>query len=88
MSEQIKEEEVEAVEEISEDAKEPKARARAYHVSYDSADGRWKIFLEKGKAICKFPTKEEALNRVKELSRNNERGYIVHKKDGKLQKKR
>ena len=33
------------------------------------------------------PTKEEALNRVKELSQSQDTKFIVHKKDGKFQKK-
>lgn len=77
--------------EISEDEVaevEAKTKARVYHVSYDREDGRWKIFLEGGKAIFKFATKEEALTRVKELAAKNERNYVVHKKDGKMQKKR
>ena len=74
--------------EAKEIEKEKEAKARVYHVSYAKNDSKWKIFLEKGTAIYKFDTKEAALQRVKELSKNQERSYIVHKMDGKVQKKR
>lgn len=79
--------EVEETETTEEESSEGKGRARVYHVSYDAEDGTWRIFLEKGKTIYRFATKEEALNRVKELAKNNQRSYVVHLKNGKMQKK-
>lgn len=83
------EEEIERQEETEEKAQtsEEIKRRMVYHVSYDSESRMWRIFLEKGPTIEKYATKEEALARVKELSNHTDRSYVVHLKNGKLQKK-
>ncbi|MDE6583532.1 MAG: DUF2188 domain-containing protein [Clostridia bacterium] len=59
-----------------------------YRVVYDKTDRLWKIKKDGAKrVIASMPTKEEALARVKDLSETKEVGYVVHKKDGKFQKK-
>ena len=59
-----------------------------YRVIYDSEDKQWKIKRDGAKRVIdSFLTKEEALNRVKELSDNNNVAYVVYKRDGKFQKK-
>ena len=55
---------------------------------YDKDARVWLIKKDGAKrTIASYPTKEEALNRVKDLSSSNDLNYIVHKKDGKFQKK-
>lgn len=65
---------------------EDKERKRVYHISKDKKDGKWKVFLEKGKAIAKFDTQAEAIARVKELCANHDRSFILHGKNGKIRK--
>lgn len=76
--------------------KKPKAKvaekkaenAGIYRVVYDKTDRLWKIKKDGAKrVIATMPTKEEALSRVKELSEIKDVGFVVHKKDGKFQKK-
>ena len=55
---------------------------------FDKETRNWLIKKDGAKrTIASFSTKEEAMNRVKELSTSNESNFIVHKKDGKFQKK-
>lgn len=59
-----------------------------YVVSYDKENKNWKITRDGAKRIIDSKsTKAEALERVKQLSINNEAGFVVKKKDGKFQKK-
>lgn len=63
-------------------------KASIYRVIYDKENKVWQIKKDGAKrVIATKHTKEEALARVKELSQNKDIGYIVHKKDGKFQKK-
>ncbi len=65
-----------------------KSKKALYRVLYDKEEKVWTIKKDGAKRIiAKLATKEEALNRVKELSTNNEVNYVVYKKDGKFQKK-
>ncbi len=67
---------------------EEKSKKPVYRVLYDIDDRTWKIKKDGAKrVIASFPTKDEALKRVKELSETNDLNFIVHKKDGKFQKK-
>lgn len=69
---------------------EPKKSSKKpiYRVLYDKEARVWVIKKDGAKrTIASFVTKEEALNRVKELSISNDLNFIVHKKDGKFQKK-
>ncbi len=55
---------------------------------YDKTDREWKIKKDGAKRVIDSkPTKEEALKRVKELSENKDVAFVVHKMDGKFQKK-
>lgn len=59
-----------------------------YRVLYDKENRVWIIKKDGAKrVISSFVTKDEALNRVKELSMSNDMNFIVHKKDGKFQRK-
>ena len=59
-----------------------------YVVSYDKENKTWKITRDGAKRVIDSKsTKAEALERVKQLSLNNEAGFVVKKKDGKFQKK-
>ncbi len=75
-------------EEQKKEKTERKIRKAIYRVLYDKENRVWFIKKDgaKRKIAC-FATKEEALARVKELSASNDLSYIVHKKDGKFQKK-
>lgn len=67
---------------------ETKSKKPIYRVIYDKDARVWLIKKDGAKRIiASYPTKEEALNRVKDLSSSNDLNYIVHKKDGKFQKK-
>ena len=74
--------------EIMDEVKEKEKKA-IYRVLYSKEDRTWQIKKDGAKrVISSFPTKDEALKRVKELSESNDLNYIVHKKDGKFQKKK
>ena len=67
---------------------ETKSKKPIYRVIYDKDARVWLIKKDGAKrTIASYPTKEESLNRVKDLSSSNDLNYIVHKKDGKFQKK-
>lgn len=67
---------------------EAPARKAVYRVVYDKEDGLWKIKKDgAARVIDSRKTKEEALARVQELSENQDVKFVVHKKDGKMQKK-
>lgn len=68
--------------------KESQTKKSVYRVLYDKTDRLWKIKKDDAKrVICSYPTKEEALQRVKELCESMDLNFVVHKKDGKFQKK-
>ena len=68
---------------------EDKEKKAIYRVLYNKEERTWQIKKDGAKRmISSFPTKDEALKRVKELSESNDLNYIVHKKDGKFQKKK
>ena len=59
----------------------------SYRVIYSKEDKVWLIKRDGAKrTIASFKTKEQALNRVSELCKNQNAKVIVHKKDGKFQK--
>ncbi len=64
-------------------------RKPIYRVLYDKDNRKWLIKKDGAKrTIESYVTKEEALARVEQLSSNKDMKFIVHKKDGKFQKKR
>lgn len=66
-----------------------KEKKAIYRVLFNKEDRTWQIKKDGAKrVIASYPTKDEALKRVKELCESNELNYIVHKKDGKFQKKK
>lgn len=78
----------EKVEKTDKKETETKSKKPIYRVIYDKEARVWLIKKDGAKrTISSYPTKEEALNRVKDLSSSNDLNYIVHKKDGKFQKK-
>ena len=83
----VKDEKVEKAEPKEKKA-EPKERKAIYRVVYDKENRVWLIKKDGAKrVIASFPTKEDALARVKELCESQNLKVIVHKKDGKFQKK-
>ena len=68
---------------------EEKTKRGIYRVVYDSENKRWLIKRDGAQRIIDSKmTKEEAIERVKALSQNQDVGFVIHKKDGKFQKKR
>ena len=64
-------------------------RKAVYRVVYNKEERIWQIKKDGAKrVITSYPTKEEALKRVKELCESNDMNVIIHKKDGKFQKKK
>lgn len=83
-------EEVAVVEvaETAEETTEKKARKAVYRVVFDKEDSLWKIKKDGAKRIiASYKTKQEALDKVQNLSKNQEINFVVMKKDGKFQKK-
>jgi len=67
---------------------EKQAKKSVYRVVFDKEDKLWKIKKDgAGRVIDSRKTKEEALERVQELSGNRDTKFVVYKKDGKFQKK-
>ncbi len=65
-----------------------KTRTPIYRVLYDSTERVWVIKKDGAKRIIKkYWTKAEALEAVEKMSANQEISFVVHKKDGKFQKK-
>ncbi len=63
-------------------------RKAIYRVAYDKENRVWTIKKDGAmRTIASFPTKDEALKRVKELAANQDLNFVVRKKDGKFQKK-
>lgn len=80
--------EIQKKEEEKKDVEEKKSLGK-YVVVYDKIDRLWKIKRDGAKRVIDSKvTKEEALKRVKELSLNNDVGFVAKKKDGKFQKKK
>jgi len=70
-------------------AKEEKQGLGLYRLSFDKEAKEWVIYRDRSeRASGRFATKAEAEKRLKELSKNQDAKTIVHKKDGKFQKKR
>ncbi len=66
-----------------------KTRKGIYRVIYDSLSRKWNIKKDgAARVIDSKATKEEALERVKALSENQDVGFVVYKKNGKFQKKK
>ena len=77
---------IKSTEEISKD--EPPKASGVYRVSYNAETRKWQIKRDGAdRVIDSKVTKEEAMKRVKELSKNQDVGFTVKKKDGKFQKK-
>ena len=76
-----------AKEEKGEEVEEKQKRA-VYRVIFDKEDKLWKIKKDGAKRVIDSKkTKEEALERVQELSKSQDTNFVVYKKDGKFQKK-
>lgn len=84
----VEEETVEETEQTSAEATEKKTRKAVYRVVFDKEDSLWKIKKDGAKRIiASYKTKQEALDKVQSLSKNQEINFVVMKKDGKFQKK-
>ena len=59
-----------------------------YRVIFSKENNVWQIKKDGARRVIDSKvTKEEALERVKQLSESQEIKFVVHKKDGKFQKK-
>ncbi|MBR2970312.1 MAG: DUF2188 domain-containing protein [Clostridia bacterium] len=66
-----------------------KSRPVSYRVVYDSETRTWEVRKDNAKRVIRrVHTKKEALQIAQELSQNQELNLVVHKKDGKFQKRR
>lgn len=73
---------------MKENNKNTKNKKPLYRVVYDKDNRKWNIKKDGADRIIDSKlTKQEALDRVKKLSDNNDTKFIVHKRDGKFQKK-
>lgn len=71
----------------AENAEKEEVKKGSYRVIYSKENKVWLIKRDGAKrTIASYKTKEQALNRVSELSKNQNAKVIVHKKDGKFQK--
>ena len=78
----------EKTKEVKQEKKETASKKPIYRVVYDKETRLWTIRKDGAKrVIANYVTKQEALNRVKELSASKDMNFVVHKKDGKFQKK-
>lgn len=67
---------------------EEETKLGAYRVLYGKEEKLWLIKRDGAKrTIASYKTKEQALLRVSDLCKNQNAKVIVHKKDGKFQKK-
>lgn len=83
----VKAEKTETAEKTSAKTEQP-AKAGTYRVIYDREAGDWTIRKDgASRVIRRVGTKEKALKLAKEFSKNGDASLIVHKKDGKFQKK-
>ena len=84
---EVVEETEQASEETAETA-EKKVRKAVYRVVFDKEESLWEIKKDGAKRIiASYKTKQEALDKVQNLSKNQEINFVVMKKDGKFQKK-
>lgn len=68
--------------------KEITVRPAKYRVMYNAEDKCWDIKRDGAKRVIrKVKTKVEALRIVDELAKNQNTSVVVHKKDGKFQKR-
>ena len=68
---------------------EENTRKGVYRVVYDSINKKWNSKRDGAERIIDSrKTKEEALERARVLSENQNLKFVVYKKDGKFQKKR
>ena len=75
-------------EETDVETQDKQGKKSVYRVLFDKEEKVWKIKKDGAKRVIDSKkTKEEALERVQELSGNQELKFVVYKKDGKFQKK-
>lgn len=68
---------------------EESKRPQSYRILYDKETETWEVRKDNAKRVIRrVKTKKEALEIAKELSQNQDLNLVVHKKDGKFQKKR
>ncbi|MGD8718183.1 MAG: DUF2188 domain-containing protein [Candidatus Zixiibacteriota bacterium] len=65
-------------------------KRESYHVVHDGDENLWKVKREGAdRASSTHDTKEEAVDKARELAKNNEPSQIIiHKQDGKIQEER
>lgn len=66
----------------------PSSRVTRYHVALRD-DGKWQVKREKAeKALKLFDTQAEAIDYAKSVADNQETDIVIHKRDGKIRKKK
>ena len=73
--------------ELKSKVSEEKKPIGRYHISQDKEKNKWRVKLAGSDKVIKlFNTQKEAIEYVKNLTDNNERGFVVHSKKGKIRK--
>ncbi len=76
-------------EETEEVKKAESSRPKQYRISYDKEQRMWLIKKDGAKRVIrKTATKTEAVEIAKRMCNNQDLNLVVHKKDGKFQKKK
>ena len=71
------------------DGKPERKKAVSYRILYDKETKTWEVRKDNAKRVIRrVKTKKEALEIAQELSQKQDLNLVVHKKDGKFQKKR
>jgi hypothetical protein len=66
---------------------EKKVPGEQHHI-VANPNGGWDLKRSKGEKVIKhFATKQEAVDYGKVVSKNQDTTFLIHKKDGKIQKK-
>jgi hypothetical protein len=72
---------------VETEAVEKKVPGEQHHI-VANPNGGWDLKRSKGEKVIKhFATKQEAVDYGKVVSKNQDTTFVIHKKDGKLQKK-
>jgi len=61
-------------------------RAHFFHITPSRSDGKWRVKEVKATGAIAFDTREEALNRVREMKNEVENGHVVlHDEHGRFE---
>jgi len=62
------------------------SRAHFYHITPSRSDGKWQVKEVNAQGAIAFDTREEALNRAREMKNEMENGHVVlHDEHGRFE---